>query len=73
MAVVEWMVHAHGVAVIPGSACGCPCHIRIAFGKPAPEQFGAAADRLHAALTQLSEQGFQAVRDWQAKKAESKP
>ena len=30
-AVVEWLVRKHKVCVIPGSACGCPGHIRVAF------------------------------------------
>ena len=64
-AVVTWMVHTHKVSVIPGSGCGCPGHIRVAFGKPKPAAFGEAAARLKAALTELREQGFEVVRRWQ--------
>lgn len=31
MAVVEWLAKKHGVCVIPGSACGAPGHIRVAY------------------------------------------
>lgn len=61
-AVVAWLVHAHKVAVIPGSACGTPGHIRVAFGQPAPAQFREAAARLGSALRQLCAEGFAAVQ-----------
>ncbi|KAK9809123.1 hypothetical protein WJX72_009699 [[Myrmecia] bisecta] len=61
-AVVAWMVRRHRVAVIPGSACGCPGYFRAAFGKPAPDQYGEAAARLKQALQQLVKEGFAAVR-----------
>lgn len=64
-AVVTWMVHTHKVSVIPGSGCGCPGHIRIAFGKPEPAAFQEAAGRLNAALKQLCSEGFAVVKEWQ--------
>lgn len=67
-AVVEWMVHTHKVSVIPGTGCGVPGHIRVAFGKPAPADFREAADRLHAAMQELSEKGFSVVKSWQQQK-----
>ena len=67
-AVVEWMVHSHKVSVIPGTGCGVPGHIRVAFGKPAPAEFREAAERLHAAMQELSEKGFSVVKDWQHQK-----
>jgi katanin p60 ATPase-containing subunit A1 len=54
-AVARWLVAKHGVAVVPGSACGCPGHLRVAFGKPAPgPAFQAAADRLRAGCEELA-------------------
>ena len=67
-AVVEWMVHTHKVSVIPGSGCGVPGHIRVAFGKPAPAEFKEAAGRLHAAMQELTEKGFYVVKSWQQQK-----
>ena len=64
-AVVTWMVHTHKVSVIPGSGCGCPGYIRIAFGKPEPGAFQEAAARLNAALKQLCSEGFAVVKEWQ--------
>ena len=31
MRTVEWLAHTHHVAVIPGSACGLPGHVRVAY------------------------------------------
>lgn len=62
---VTWMVHTHKVSVIPGSGCGCPGYIRIAFGKPEPGAFQEAAARLNAALKQLCSEGFAVVKEWQ--------
>ena len=69
-AVVEWMVHTHKVSVIPGTGCGVPGHIRVAFGKPAPAEFSEAAGRLHAAMQELSQKGFSVVMQWQQQKHE---
>ncbi len=68
MAVVEWMVHTHKVSVIPGSGCGVPGYIRVAFGKPAPAAFRDAAARLHAAMQELTDKGFSVVWQWQHQK-----
>ncbi len=62
------MVHTHKVSVIPGSGCGCPGHVRVAFGKPEPQSFKEAAARLNAALTQLAVEGFDVVKRWQSRK-----
>lgn len=51
--IVKWMLNKHGVIVIPGSACGCPGFIRVAFGKPAPSEIGPHAERLKKALLEL--------------------
>ena len=67
-AVVEWMVHTHKVSVIPGTGCGVPGHIRVAFGKPTPAEFREAAERLHTAMQELSDKGFSVVKDWQVQK-----
>jgi aspartate/methionine/tyrosine aminotransferase len=53
--IVKWLAHKRGVAVIPGSGCGMPGHIRVAFGRP--KEFGAAASRLKSALTDLVREG----------------
>lgn len=44
---VRFCVSRHGVAVIPGSACGVPGCVRVAYGKPRPgPEFEEAAARL---------------------------
>ena len=44
---VRFCVSRHGVAVIPGSACGVPGCVRVAFGRPRPgPEFEEAAARL---------------------------
>ena len=44
---VRFCVSQHGVAVIPGSACGVPGCVRVAYGKPRPgPEFEEAAARL---------------------------
>lgn len=64
-AVVRWLAGKHGVAVVPGGACGCPGHLRVAFGKPAPgEAFQAAADRLRVGCEELAQEGMAGVRAW---------
>jgi katanin p60 ATPase-containing subunit A1 len=52
-AVVEWLIREHGVCVIPGSACGAPGHVRVAFANLQPDQCALAAGRLKAGLQQL--------------------
>lgn len=52
-AVVEWLIQEHGVCIIPGSACGAPGYVRVAFANLKPEQCMVAAGRLKAGLEQL--------------------
>ena len=58
---VEWLVKEHGVCVIPGSSCGVPGYIRVAFANLEEEACQKAADRLHAGLEQLAAEGMAAV------------
>lgn len=57
-AVVEWLIKKHGVCVIPGTACGSPGHIRVAFGNLRPDLCGAAAAKLRNGLSQLVREGL---------------
>jgi hypothetical protein len=50
---VEWLIQEHGVCIIPGSACGAPGYVRVAFANLTPEQCSVAAGRLKAGLQQL--------------------
>ena len=59
--VVEWLVKEHGVCVIPGSSCGVPGYIRVAFANLEEAACQKAADRLHAGLQQLVSEGMEAV------------
>jgi katanin p60 ATPase-containing subunit A1 len=52
-AVVEWLIQEHGVCIIPGSACGAPGYVRVAFANLEPEQCKVAAGRLKAGFQQL--------------------
>jgi katanin p60 ATPase-containing subunit A1 len=52
-AVVEWLIQKHGVCIIPGSACGVPGHVRVAFANLQPQQCEEAAARLKQGLQQL--------------------
>lgn len=51
--VVAWLIREHGVCVIPGSACGMPGWIRVAYANVSPQQCEVAAGRLKAGLEQL--------------------
>ena len=53
-AVVEWLAREHGVAVIPGSACGMPGFIRVCYGNLAAEACEAACARLGEACAALA-------------------
>jgi aspartate/methionine/tyrosine aminotransferase len=69
--VVRWMAAAHRVAVVPGSACGTPGHVRVAFAKPAPgPEFEEAARRLGAACRVLVERGVAVVDAWEREERE---
>lgn len=56
--VVQWLAHKHGVAVIPGGACGCPGHLRISFGGLKEDDTKAAAERLRRGLEELVKDGM---------------
>lgn len=56
--VVRWLANRHGVVVIPGSACGCPGNLRIAFGGLVEDDCKAAAERLRRGLEQLIRDGM---------------
>ncbi|KAJ0959898.1 hypothetical protein J5N97_000332 [Dioscorea zingiberensis] len=56
--VVEWLVHRHGVVVIPGSASGGPGHIRISFGGLKQPDCEIAARRLKMGLEELVRDGM---------------
>ncbi len=51
--VVAWLIREHGVCVIPGSACGCPGHIRAAFANLTAGSCAEAAGRLRRGLEAL--------------------
>ncbi|CAM8885006.1 unnamed protein product [Rhodiola kirilowii] len=57
-AVVSWLAHKHGIAVIPGSASGGPGYIRISFGGMREEQTAIAAARLKKGLEELVKNGL---------------
>ncbi|TKY48124.1 Bifunctional aspartate aminotransferase and glutamate/aspartate-prephenate aminotransferase [Spatholobus suberectus] len=56
--VVRWLANKHGVAVIPGSACGCPGNLRISFGGLTENDCKAAAERLKNGLEELVRDGL---------------
>jgi len=56
--VVRWLARKHGVVVIPGSACGCPGHVRISFGGLVEKDCRVAADRLRKGLDELVRDGM---------------
>eukprot|EP00210_Caulerpa_lentillifera_P009383 g8945.t1 len=53
VAVVEWLVKKHGVCLIPGSSCGAPGFVRIAFGNQPYEVCKEAAKNLRRGLEEL--------------------
>ncbi|KAK7294146.1 hypothetical protein RJT34_17029 [Clitoria ternatea] len=56
--VVRWLANRHGVAVIPGSACGSPGNLRISFGGLTENDCKAAAERLKKGLEELVTNGL---------------
>ncbi|PSR96099.1 Aspartate aminotransferase like [Actinidia chinensis var. chinensis] len=56
--VVRWLAYKHGVVVIPGSACGCPGHVRVSFGGLLEEDCRVAAERLRKGLEELVRDGM---------------
>ena len=63
VAAVRTLAEEHGVALIPGSACGAPGHIRVCYANLPLEQTREAAARLR--------RGLQALVDGGARGAES--
>lgn len=62
-AVVEWLVRKHKVCLIPGTACGCPGHVRVAFANLKEEDCREAAGRLKAGLEELAARGMAGVME----------
>lgn len=58
VAVVEHLIKEHGVCVIPGSSCGAPGYIRVAFGNLEPAACREAAVKLKAGLERLIQNGL---------------
>lgn len=56
--VVRWLANKHGVVLIPGTACGCPGHVRISFGGLLEDDCRVAADRLKKGLEELVRDGM---------------
>ncbi|KAJ4765891.1 Aspartate aminotransferase [Rhynchospora pubera] len=56
--VVKWLVHKHGIVVIPGSSSGGPGYLRISFGGLKEDDCHLAADRLKRGLEQLVTEGM---------------
>jgi aspartate/methionine/tyrosine aminotransferase len=51
--VVERLVKEFRVCIIPGSSCGAPGYIRVAFANLTEEQCKMACERLHKGLQAL--------------------
>lgn len=56
--VVRWLAYKHGVCIIPGSACGAPGYVRVAFANLREEQCREAAGRLRKGLEELVSTGM---------------
>lgn len=56
--VVRWLAYKHGVCIIPGSACGAPGYVRVAFANLEEEQCRVAAGRLQKGLEELVTKGM---------------
>ncbi|GAA0173163.1 transaminase [Lithospermum erythrorhizon] len=56
--VVRWLAQKHKIALIPGSACGCPGHVRIAFGGLVEDDCRRASERLRRGLEELLKDGM---------------
>ena len=63
---VAFLVRKHRVCVIPGTACGSPGHIRVAYANLPPAATAEAAARLRAGLEELVAGGFAVVREFLA-------
>ena len=60
--VVSWLVREHKVCVVPGSACGCPGYVRVAFANLEEGKCKQAAAQLKKGLQQLVHQGPAALK-----------
>ncbi|XP_074275952.1 aromatic aminotransferase ISS1 [Silene latifolia] len=56
--VVRWLARRHRLILIPGSACGCPGHLRIAFAGMPEAETAIAANRLKKGLEELLRDGM---------------
>lgn len=54
---MSWLVKEHKVCVVPGSACGCPGYVRVAFANLEESKCKQAAAQLKRGLQQLVDQG----------------
>ena len=54
--VVRRLIQEHRVTTIPGSACGCPGYIRVAFANCTTEQCRDACERLRSGLDALMQE-----------------
>lgn len=60
--VLQWLVKKHKICVIPGSACGYPGYIRVAFANLLPRDCKVAAGRLRSGLEELVSRGIDGVK-----------
>jgi len=51
--VVERLVKEFQVCIIPGSSCGAPGYVRVAFANLTEEKCAEACERLHRGLTAM--------------------
>ncbi len=51
--VVKYLAEQYGVVIIPGTACGCPCHIRISYANLNHEKFQDGIKRLEIGLQDI--------------------
>ncbi|GAA0175702.1 transaminase [Lithospermum erythrorhizon] len=56
--VVRWLAQKHKIAIIPGSASGCPGHVRISFGGLVEDDCRHASERLRRGLEELLNDGL---------------
>ncbi|THG05115.1 hypothetical protein TEA_012921 [Camellia sinensis var. sinensis] len=70
--VIRWLATKHGVVVIPGSACGCPGHLRISFGGLLEDDCRVAAARLRKGLEELARDGMWNMSTYKASSLLSK-
>lgn len=56
--VIRWLARRHRLILIPGSACGCPGHLRVSFGGLPEPETAVAAERLRRGLEELLRDGM---------------